>query len=88
MILKPLAGARSLFCVGGKCCGLFLAYVHQTRFGNAFFEKIRMAGFCTEQDPAIKYFPKEIFQIRARTWVASKRTVALLRRYPQSWSER
>ena len=35
--IKPLAKARSFFCVSAFCHGLFLAEVHQTRFGTAFF---------------------------------------------------
>ena len=37
--LKPLAGARSIFCVCALCTPLFLAHVHQTRFGYAYSEK-------------------------------------------------
>ena len=82
--IKPLAGARSIFCVSGKRHGLFLAKGHQTRFGNAYSVKIFFAGYCSAKNPAKENPKKESPQIRARTWAASKRTAALLRLYPKN----
>ena len=81
---KPLAGARSIFWVGGLWSGLFLAHVHQTRFGNAYSVKIFFAGYYSAKNPAKENPPKESSQIRARTWAASKPTAVLLRLYPQN----
>ena len=52
--IKPLAGARSIFCVSGKRHGLFLAHVHQTRFGYAFSVKIFFAGYCSVEKSSLK----------------------------------
>ena len=82
--IKPLAGARSIFWVGALCGHLFLAHVHQTRFGNAYSEKIFFAGSCSAKNLAKENLPKDSPQIRARTWAASKPTTALLRLYPQN----
>ena len=86
--IKPLAGARSIFCVSGKRHGLFLAKVHQTRFGNAYSGKNILLDIALWKNPAKENPPKESPQIRARTWAASKRTAALLRLYPKRGSER
>lgn len=56
--IKPLAGARSIFCVCAFCNHLFLAKVHQTRFGNAYSEKRFFAGFCSVKKSSHKKSPK------------------------------
>lgn len=82
--IKPLAGARSIFCVRGKRHGLFLAHVHQTRFGYAYSVKIFFAGYCSVENPAIENPKKESPQIWARRWGTIKPSAVSLRRYPQN----
>ena len=86
--IKPLAGARSIFCVCVFCNHLFLAHVHQTRFGYAYSGKIFFAGYCSVKNPAKENLSKESPQIWVRTWAASNPTAVPLRRYPKRWSER
>ena len=52
--IKPLAGARSIFWVGCLWSGLFLAKVHQTRFGNAYSEKQFLTGYCSVGKSSLK----------------------------------
>ena len=79
--------ARSIFWVGGLWNGLFLARVHQTRFGNAYSEKTIFCWILLCKKSSQENLSKESPQIRARTWAASKPTAVSLRRYPKRWSE-
>ena len=86
--LKPLAGARSIFWVGGLWNGLFLARVHQTRFGNAYSEKQLLTGSCSAKIQPKKISQKKVPKSGHVGESRKSRSIPLLRLYPKRWSER
>ena len=85
---KPLAGARSLFWVACPLTRSLSGKSAPDQIWNRLFGEKHFTGSCSAKNPAKENPKKERPQIRARTWIAIKRTAVSLRLYPKRGSER
>ena len=85
--IKPLAGARSIFCVCVFCNHLFLAHVHQTRFGYAYSGKNILLDLALQKIQPKKISQKKVPKSGHVHGSRKRPATVLLRLYPKRWSE-